>query len=123
MHASLADAKIRAAIERGEFNDLPLKGKPLDLSQYDGVSPEMRPALRVLKNSGVLPEEAQIHAETLQLRDLLKAVTDDDERRDLQHRLNKAMIRYEMLTGGKLTHTPQYEAALRRKLGGKQEED
>jgi hypothetical protein len=45
------DRVIREAIERGDFDDLPGQGKPLDLSTYD-LSNEWRLAYDVVKQAG-----------------------------------------------------------------------
>ena len=49
------DEKIREAIARGEFDDLPGKGKPLDLDAYF-ATPEH------LKNGLLHPEERRHHS-------------------------------------------------------------
>ena len=49
----LAERKIEEAIARGEFDDLPGQGLPLDLDDEDPLWPEeMRMARRILRNSG-----------------------------------------------------------------------
>ena len=45
---SLIDQRIREAMERGEFDDLPGKGEPIDTSENPFEDPEMR--RRGLKN-------------------------------------------------------------------------
>jgi DnaJ family protein C protein 28 len=52
---SLIDQKIREAMERGEFDDLPGKGKPVDTSENPFEDPEMRLAHRMLRNAGFAP--------------------------------------------------------------------
>jgi len=46
------DEQIRQAIQRGDFDDLPGKGKPLDLSENPHEDPGWRTAYRMLKESG-----------------------------------------------------------------------
>ena len=46
------DEIIRQAIERGEFDDLPGRGQPLDLSENPHADPEWHLAYRMLKESG-----------------------------------------------------------------------
>lgn len=55
----LAEEKIRDAIAAGEFDNLPGKGKPLDLDEPLGARQEDRLAHLVLKNGGFLPEYLQ----------------------------------------------------------------
>jgi hypothetical protein len=52
---SLIDQKIREAMERGEFDDLPGKGQPVDTSENPFEDPEMRLAHRMLRNAGFAP--------------------------------------------------------------------
>ena len=52
---SLIDQKIREAMEQGEFDDLPGKGKPIDTSEHPFEDPEMRLAHRMLRNAGFAP--------------------------------------------------------------------
>jgi len=52
---SLIDQKIRKAMEQGEFDDLPGKGKPIDTSENPFEDPEMRLAYRMLRNAGFAP--------------------------------------------------------------------
>lgn len=47
-----AEEQIRRAMDEGKFNDLPGKGKPLDLEQNPFEDPEWRMANHVLKSSG-----------------------------------------------------------------------
>ena len=46
------DEQIRQAMQRGEFDDLPGKGKPLDLSENPHEDPGWRTAYRLLKENG-----------------------------------------------------------------------
>ncbi len=46
------DEQIRLAIENGEFDNLPGKGKPLNLEENPFEDPEWRTAYCFLRNSG-----------------------------------------------------------------------
>ena len=49
----LAERKIEEAIARGEFDNLPGAGRPLDLDDEDPLWPEeVRMARRILRNAG-----------------------------------------------------------------------
>ena len=48
----LAEQRIAAAIDAGEFDDLPGAGKPLDLDDDPLVPDDLRVAWRLLKNAG-----------------------------------------------------------------------
>ena len=47
--------QIREAIERGEFDDLPGKGKPLDLGDNAHVPAEWQLAFKMLRDANVAP--------------------------------------------------------------------
>jgi len=56
--AYVAEERIRAAAERGEFRNLPGAGKPLDLDADANIPPELRMAYTLLKNGGYLDAPA-----------------------------------------------------------------
>ena len=52
----IAEQRIGEAMKRGEFDDLPCKGKPLDLSADANIPPELKMAYTLLKNGGYLDD-------------------------------------------------------------------
>jgi hypothetical protein len=70
------DAMIRAAIDRGELENLPYKGEPIPLDDDFNVPPELRMSYRILKNAGLVPGEVQAMRDIAALRDQLKAAED-----------------------------------------------
>ena len=55
----LIESRIAAARDRGDFDDLPGKGSPLELDDDSLVPIELRAGLRILKNAGLLPAELE----------------------------------------------------------------
>ena len=55
----LAERRIAEAVSRGEFDDLPGAGRPLELDDDVLVPEELRVAHRILKNAGVAPPEVK----------------------------------------------------------------
>ena len=51
----LVEEQIRKARERGDFDNLPGAGKPIDLSENPYEPPDMRMTLRILKNNDFTP--------------------------------------------------------------------
>jgi DnaJ family protein C protein 28 len=51
-HPRSLDEQIKKAIEDGAFNDLPGRGKPMDLSENPFEDPSWRMANRMLRSSG-----------------------------------------------------------------------
>jgi hypothetical protein len=80
----IAEDRIKDAVERGELDNLPGKGRPLTgLGDADHLPPELRMAFRMLKTSGCLPDEYDTSkpAEKIQTtRDLLSGMDEEDER-------------------------------------------
>jgi hypothetical protein len=93
----IAEEKIREAIERGEFDDLPHAGKPLPLEPAGFVPEDLRLAYKLLKDAGFLPPELELRKEILSLKELLSTVDDDEERRKLGRRINDLVLRLNLL--------------------------
>ena len=55
----LVERKLAEAVSRGELDDLPGQGKPLDLADDPLVPEDLRLAYRILKNAGFVPEEVK----------------------------------------------------------------
>jgi hypothetical protein len=70
----IAEQKIRAAMERGEFDDLPGEGRPLDLSDDRLVPEGLRMAYRLLKNAGFIPPELEAQKEIRDLEQLIQGL-------------------------------------------------
>lgn len=66
-----AEEKIKDAMDAGEFNNLPGRGKPLDLEEDAHVPFELRMMYRMLKRANVPPEEVFIMRECSILRSRL----------------------------------------------------
>lgn len=95
--AKIAEQRIREAIERGEFDNLPLHGKPIKLDDLVGVPEHLRMGYKILKNAGVLPAEVQLKKEIVTLKNLLDACYDETEKNMIQQKMNEKMLRYNML--------------------------
>jgi hypothetical protein len=93
----LIDKMIREAIDEGEFDDLEGAGKPVDLSSYFSVPEDLRAGHSVLKNAGVIPEEAQLLKEAQTLRQELNACENEEDRRKLKKSIDEKMLRYNLL--------------------------
>jgi hypothetical protein len=63
----LAEKKIEEAVSRGDFDDLPGAGRPLDLTDDPLVPEELRLAYRILKNAGFVPPEVETAVKKLAL--------------------------------------------------------
>lgn len=68
----IAEARIQAALARGELDHLPGAGQPLRLEDDSAVPEALRPAYRLLKNAGFLPPELQLRKEIQDAEQLLQ---------------------------------------------------
>ncbi len=68
---SLIEQKIEESIARGEFNNLPGAGKPIELNDDSGVPDELKVSYRMLKNSGFRPAEVELKIEIEKLKENL----------------------------------------------------
>ena len=93
----IAEQRILEAQRNGEFDNLPGKGKPLELEDLSGVPENLRIGYHVLKNAHVLPPEAELIKDIHTLEDLLKHVEDEGERRALAKSIQWKVIRLDML--------------------------
>jgi len=93
----IAERRIREAMERGEFDNLPLKGKPLPPDDLAGVPEELRIAARILKNAGILPEEMELRKEIYSIQQLINRCDDDEEILALRKKMGAKQLRYDML--------------------------
>lgn len=91
------EAIIREAMNRGEFENLRGKGKPLDLSTYFETPEEVRLAYTALKNAGLVPEEIRLLQEIAALREQLEKVSDEDERRPIRKIMSDKQLQYNLL--------------------------
>jgi DNA-binding PucR family transcriptional regulator len=93
----IAEQRILEAQRNGAFDNLPGKGKPLELEDMSWVPDDLRIGYHVLKNANILPPEAELLKDIHTLEDLLKHVEDEGERLALAKSIQWKMIRLDML--------------------------
>ncbi len=93
----IAEAKITAAMERGEFDDLPGSGRKLELDDLSRIPPHMRAGYRLLSNAHVLPPELEARREMYSLDRLITDASDPADLEELRRRRREAELRYSLL--------------------------
>jgi hypothetical protein len=93
----IVEALIKEAQERGEFDNLPGKGKPIDLSTYFETPEEVRMVQSVLKNAGMTLPEVILLREIAELRQLLAAVTEETKKQDLQKQIQHKQMEFNLM--------------------------
>ena len=95
--ATIAERKIQEAIQRGDFDDLSGKGKPLAMDDLSAVPEDLRMAYKVLKNAGCIPPELELRNEVTSLRQLILSLEDSEEKHQKVRELNFKLIKLEMM--------------------------
>ncbi|WP_349409427.1 DUF1992 domain-containing protein [Pseudalkalibacillus sp. SCS-8] len=109
--AGIAEERIRAALEKGTFDNLPGKGKPLPKDEMAGVPDELRLSYKILKNGGFVPPEVQLKKEMVTLEELISCCKDEKERSELNKRLNEKIIRFnQLMEKRKISHSSAYRS-------------
>jgi hypothetical protein len=118
--ALIAEEKIRGAMARGEFDNLPGAGKPLALEDDSMVPGELRVAYKILKNAGCLPPELELRKEIVTLRSLLTAIEEEYEKRRKLKELDGKLLRLNLMRKRPLhlEDFPEYRDRAIEKLTG-----
>ena len=82
MHAfdTIVERRIREAVDRGEFENLPGTGEALILDDDPFIPEDMRMAYRILKNAGYIPPEIELRRDISVLEQDLAGDMDDETR-------------------------------------------
>lgn len=116
----LAESKISAAIRKGELDNLPNRGRPLELKDLSNVPEALRAAYIILKNANVLPEEVRLRREIVSLQGLINCCHEPEDRKTLEKRLTQKVLRFEILMEkrGLNSALGAYKGQIHRKFGG-----
>jgi hypothetical protein len=112
----IAEDKIKRAMENGEFDHLPGKGKPLELEDLSAIPEDLRMAYTLLKNANMIDEIDRLKAELLTINDLLKACEDDDEKLRLKEKKNQKQIKFEELMNKRKSQEYRPSAFYKQKI-------
>jgi hypothetical protein len=89
----LVEDRIKKAQKRGEFDDLPGAGKPLDLYDDRHIPEDLRLAYKILRNADCLPPEIELKKEILRTEDLLADSQETAQRYGILKKLNFLILR------------------------------
>ena len=114
----IAEQRIREAVEKGEFDNLGGRGKPIVFEDETWIPEDLRPAYRILRNAGCLPQELELRKEVMTLRGLLETIDDDKERVKKIRELNFKLMKLNELRKRPfyLEEFPEYEEKIYDKL-------
>ncbi|ASR03464.1 DUF1992 domain-containing protein [Gordonia rubripertincta] len=121
-YESRVERMIREAAERGDFDDLPGTGKPLDLSDSDDPDWWVKRKIRDenLDSSALLPAPLQLRREAQDFPESLRDIADETAVRDIlvdfNHRVREAHLasRQIAMPHSVVAHTIDVDDMIRR---------
>jgi hypothetical protein len=93
----IVEKKIKEAEEKGDFNNLPGKGKPLTLEDDSRIPEDLRLSHKILKNADCLPPEIELRKEIRQMEDMLDNIPDEKERYRQIKKINFKIMQLNMM--------------------------
>lgn len=95
--SKVIEEKIREAMEAGEFDNLEGEGKPINLDEYFNTPDDLRMGFSVLKSAKIVPEEVDRLKEIGELRERIKSIFDETEKKRLTKILNEKTLAFDIL--------------------------
>ena len=116
---TMAENKIREAIARGAFDNLPGAGKPLRLEDDSMIPDDLRVAYKILRNAGFIPPELEVRKEIVTLRRLLRTIEDEGIKREKIRELNYKLMKLGIMGRRMVTldEFPEYKERILGKMG------
>ena len=116
----LAEERIREAMDRGEFDDLPGRGEPLELENDSHLPEDLRIAYKILKNADCLPPELQLRKEIHTTQQLLAGITDTQKKYKQLQKLNFLIMKLNVMrrVSPLLEENQRYYAKVAEKMSG-----
>jgi hypothetical protein len=93
----IIESIIKEAMERGEFDNLPGKGKPIDLTEYFETPEEVRLAHSVLKNAGMTSREVDLLKEIAELKQIQAAIVDEKRKQEIGKQIQEKQVDFSLL--------------------------
>jgi len=116
---AMAENKIREAMARGEFENLPGAGKPLRLEDDSMIPDDLRVAYKILRNAGCIPPELEVRKKIVTLRDLLRTIEDGEVKKEKIRELNYKLMKLSIMGKRMVTldEFPEYKERILEKMG------
>lgn len=92
MFDKIVEAIIKDAMDRGEFDNLPGKGKPIDLTEYFETPEEVRLAHSILKNAGMTSREVDLLKEIAELKQIRAALLDEKKKQEIEKQIQQKQV-------------------------------
>jgi hypothetical protein len=91
------EAAIREAQERGDFDNLKGKGKPIDLSAYFETPEDVRMAYSLLKNAGMVSAEVDLLSEIAALKERLSITYEEKDHSRIQKMIREKQMQFDII--------------------------
>ena len=88
---------IRQAQERGEFDNLKGRGKPLDLTAYFETPEDVRMAYSILQNAGMVSAEIELLQEITVLKERLATTHDESMKRKVKKLISEKQLQFDLM--------------------------
>ena len=93
----IVEAILKDVMERGEFDNLPGRGKPIDLTEYFETPEEVRLANSVLKNAGMTSREVDLLREIAELKQIREAVLEEKKKREVEKQIQQKQVEFSLM--------------------------
>lgn len=93
----VVESIIKEAMERGDFDNLPGKGKPIDLTAYFDTPEDVRAAYSLLKNAGMVPREVELLKEIAELKQVESALVEEKKREEIRKQIVQKQIEFSLM--------------------------
>lgn len=112
----LAEQHIEQAIVRGELDNLPGTGTPMELDDNFFVPETLKVAYRILKNAGYVPPEVGVYTQITQIEALIGYLEPGETRTDAIKKLSLLRTKLGLARGEFLDVSSGYYQSLTEKL-------
>jgi hypothetical protein len=93
----IAEERIREAMAAGEFDDLPGRGRPIDLDGYFATPADIRLGYSLLKSGGFVPEEVELLREIARLEQELPEAQDPGLAASIRRSIEEQRLRLRLM--------------------------
>jgi hypothetical protein len=93
----IVEALIKGAQAQGKFDNLPGKGKPIDLTEYFNTPEDVLVAQAMLKNAGMVPVEIELLQKISILKEALNSTKDEVELAKSRKLLEEKQLQFNLL--------------------------
>ena len=96
----IIEKRIQDAQNNGDFDNLPGKGKPIDLEDDSNIPEDLRLTYKILRNADCLPPEIALRKEIRTMEDMLDHIPDEKEKFRHIKKINYKIMQLNMMGRG-----------------------